>query len=378
MIHRPHSAAKVTCSPVGLDREAKMARRVRKGIAERAGLAPGSLVNPGPPNVGTTEITIIEYDEARFQELLEQNVDACLRCRDHPPVAWISVEGLHEAETITGLGEGFELHSLVLEDILSANQRPKMDDLEDYLFIVLRMPYLDENSGVVEHQQISLVLGATFVLSFQEADEEVFAPIRERIRSAKGRIRRLGADYLAYALIDAVVDGYFVVLEGLGEKLEFLEEELVAGVSTESLHTLHDLKREMIFLRKSVWPMREVVGRLARGESSLIRDSTEVYLRDVYDHAIQVMDMVETFRDMLSGMLDIYLSSLSNRMNEIMKVLTVIATLFIPLTFVAGVYGMNFKHMPELEWRWGYLLVWVVMFVVAALMLLYFRRKKWL
>ena len=344
----------------------------------RAKLPPGEIVHLGSPGVETTEITIMEYDEAHFQEVRKQNVDVCFRCREHPPVVWISIEGLHEAETITGLGEGFELHPLVLEDVLSANQRPKMDDLEDYLFILLRMPYLDKNSGVVEHQQISLVLGATFVLSFQEADEDVFAPIRERIRSAKGRIRRLGADYLAYALIDTLVDSYFVVLERLEEKLDLLEEELVANARPETLHMIHDLKREMIFLLKSVWPMREVVGRLTRGESSLVRDSTEVYFRDVYDHAFQVMDIVETFRDMLSGMLEMYLSSVSNQMNEIMKVLTIIATLFIPLTFIAGVYGMNFKHMPELEWRWGYLLVWVVMFVVAALMLLYFRRKKWL
>jgi len=378
MIHRPHSVAKVTCSPMGLDREAKMARRTRKGMVGRAKLPPAEIVHSGSPGVETTEITIMEYDEAHFQEVRKQNVDVCFRCREHPPVVWISIEGLHEAETITGLGEGFELHPLVLEDVLSANQRPKMDDLEDYLFIVLRMPYLDKNSGVVEHQQISLVLGATFVLSFQEADEDVFAPIRERIRSAKGRIRRLGADYLAYALIDTVVDSYFVVLEGLEDRLDLLEEELVANARPETLHMIHDLKREMIFLLKSVWPMREVVGRLTRGESSLVRDSTEVYFRDVYDHAFQVMDTVETFREMLSGMLEMYLSSISNRMNEIMKVLTIIATLFIPLTFITGVYGMNFKHMPELEWRWGYLLVWVVMFVVAALMLLYFRRKKWL
>lgn len=352
--------------------------RLAEGVAGKAGLPPGELVHPRLPRVGGTRITIIEYDETRFQEVREQNVDACFRCRERSPVIWISAEGLHEVETIARLGEGFGLHPLVLEDILNANHRPKMDDLEGCLFIVLEVPYLDQNSGAVEHQQISLVLGSSFVLSFQEADGDVFAPIRERIRNAKGRIRKMGADYLAYALIDMVVDDYFVVLEEFGEKLEFLEKELVENVSLEALHMIHGLKREMIFLRKSIWPMREVVGRLARGESSLIRDSTEIYLRDVYDHTIQVMDTVETFRDMLSGMLDMYLSSISNRMNEIMKVLTIMATLFIPLTFVAGVYGMNFRYMPELEWRLGYPLVWVVMLVVVAFMLLYFRKKKWL
>jgi len=229
-------------------------------------------------------------------------------------------------------------------------------------------------------EQVSLILGPNFVISFQEEGKEgdLFEVVRERLRSSKGKLRKMGADYLLYALLDAIVDGYFVILERLGERIEVLEEELLANPSQLTLQNIHTMKREMIFLRKSVWPLREVISGLQRGESPLITETTGPYLRDVYDHTIQVIDAVESFRDMLAGMLDIYLSSISNRLNEVMKLLTIIATIFIPLTFIVGVYGMNFKLMPELEWRWGYPAVWLVMVVVAGLMLAFFRRKRWL
>jgi magnesium transporter len=226
--------------------------------------------------------------------------------------------------------------------------------------------------------QLSLVFGKNFVVSFQEKPGDMFDPVRERLRQGKGRLRKMGADYLAYALLDAVVDHYFVVLENLGERVEALEEELVVDPSQETLHKIHALKREMIFLRKSVWPLREVVAKLERAESELIKDSTEIFFRDVYDHTIQVIDNIETFREILAGMLETYLSSVSNRMNQVMKVLTIIATIFIPLTFLAGVYGMNFEHMPELKWRFGYFLVWGVMIALGVGMAVAFRRRKWL
>jgi magnesium transporter len=229
----------------------------------------------------------------------------------------------------------------------------------------------------VAAEQVSLILGPNYVISFQEG-EDVFEPLRERIKSGKGRIRKMGADYLAYALLDSIVDNYFAVLEKLGEAVEFLEEKLVTDPTRDTLHAIHNLKREMIFLRRSVWPLREVLGSLERGESPLVKDSTEVFFRDVYDHTIQVIDTIETFRDMLSGMLDIYLSSISNRLNEVMKVLTIIATLFIPLTFLVGVYGMNFKYMPELGLRWAYPVLWAIMVGTAVAMLIYFRKKRWL
>jgi magnesium transporter len=227
-------------------------------------------------------------------------------------------------------------------------------------------------------EQISLILGPSFVISFQEREGDVFDPIRERIRSGKGRIRKMGADYLAYALLDAIVDDYFIVMEKLGERIEFLEEELVKRPLPETLQTIHHLKREMIFFRKAVWPLREVIGSLERGELPLVKETTRIYLRDVYDHTIQVIDTIETFRDMVSGMLDIYLSSVSNRLNSVMKVLTIIATIFMPLTFLAGIYGMNFKHMPELEWKWGYPAVWIAVILISVSMLTYFKKKGWL
>ena len=293
-------------------------------------------------------------------------------------VTWVNVDGIHLLAETAAMGDCLELHPLVLEDVANTNQRPKAEDYGDYLYVVLKMLAYDDEANQTTSEQISLVLGPDYVVSFQERPGDVFGAIRERICSAKGRIRKMGADYLAYCLLDALVDNYFVVLEKIGDRIELLEDELVNDPIAGTLHEIHNLKREMIFLRKSVWPLREVIGALQRGESKLIQHSTGIYLRDVYDHTIQVIDTAETFRDMLSGMLDIYLSSVSNRMNEVMKVLTIIATIFIPLTFLAGVYGMNFKHMPELQWVWAYPALWLVMLAIALVMLLYFHRRKWL
>jgi magnesium transporter len=264
-----------------------------------------------------------------------------------------------------------------LEDILNTDQRPKIEDFDDYIYIVLRLINYNQDREVTS-EQISLILGRNFVISLQESDGEVFAPILERLRTSKGRIRKSGADYLVYTLMDLIVDNYFVVLEKFGEALEYLEEEVVTKPSTQTLQDIHRFKYDMIMLRKSVWPLREVIGRLERRESDLIQEATGIYFKDVYDHTIVAIDNIETYRDILSGMLDIYLSSISNRLNEIMKVLTIIATIFMPLTFLAGVYGMNFKHMPELEWTWGYPASLGLMLVISLSMLIYFRKKKWL
>jgi magnesium transporter len=352
-------------------------KRTRKQ-SKKAGLPPGSLVFTGERKLETARITIIDYDENAFQERQVDRVEECFPFKTTPTVTWINIDGLHEVKIIEDIGTHFGLHPLTLEDILHTGQRPKFEDLDSYLFVVLMMLRFDDESQTVLSEQVSLVLGPNFAISFQENIGDVFEQIRDRIRNAKGRIRKMGADYLMYTLLDAVVDSYFGILEKLGEKIEFLEEELVSNPTDRTLRQIHDLKREMVFLRKSVWPLRELINGLERSESVLIEESTGVYLRDVYDHTIQVIDTVESFRDMVSGMLDIYLSSISNRMNAVMKVLTIIATIFIPLTFVAGIYGMNFEHMPELKWRYGYAAVWLVMLVVAGLMILYFRRKKWL
>ena len=249
----------------------------------------------------------------------------------------------------------------------------------DHPVIAVRNAQFDFTTiGIIKAEQVSVILGSNFVISFQEIPGDVFDPIRDRIRNAKGRIRKMGADYLAYALLDAIVDNYFIILEKLGEKIEDMEEALVQNPTPETLQTIHHLKRETIFLRKSVWPLREVINSLERKESALIQEKTLIYIRDVYDHTIQVIDSVETFRDLVSGMLDIYLSSISNKMNNVMRVLTIIATIFIPLTFVAGIYGMNFKFMPELEWPMSYPLVWIIMIGITLSMIVYFRKKEWL
>ena len=344
----------------------------------KAGLPPGTLVHVGEQKSETVRITYIDYDEKQFQEKEAIGIEECFHFKDTPTTTWINIDGVHNVELIEKIGAKYDLHPLILEDILNTEQRPKFEDYEKYLFIVFKMLRYNEYKQKIESEQVSVVLGQNFVISFQARVGDVFEQIRDRIRSAKGRIRKMGPDYLAYSLIDAIVDGYFTILEKLGEKIELLEEQLVAEPTEKTLQQIHRLKREMIVLRKSVWPLREVIGSLQRTESKLISDVTSIYLRDVYDHTIQVIDTIESFRDMVTGMVDIYLSSISNRMNAVMKVLTIIATIFIPLTFIAGVYGMNFKYMPELQWRWGYPVILLVMVLVAAVMLLYFRRKKWL
>jgi magnesium transporter len=292
-------------------------------------------------------------------------------------VAWIHIDGLQDIHLLEQIGSIFNLHPLTLEDILNTDNRPKCEDHDTYFYIVLRLFREDADDGFVP-EQISIVLGSNWLISLQEKEEKLFDPVRDRLRNEKGRLRKAGADYLAHALLDAIVDSLFPVLDKFGEKVEIIEGKLVGRPSPEILRAIQALKREMIFLRKSTWPLREMIGGLARSDSPLIHESSVIYFRDIYDHVVQVIDTIETYRDMLSGMLDIYLSSVSNRMNEIMKVLTLIATIFMPLTFLAGVYGMNFKYMPELEWHWGYFALWGVMVVIALMMLEYFRRKKWL
>ncbi len=356
----------------------KKPRLTNKRNSKKAGLAPGTLVYVGDERAEAVRITCMDYDEKEFLEKQVPNIQECFPFKSTPTVTWINVDGLKDVQTIEKLGKEFELHTLMLEDILHTGQRPKFEDFDKYAFVVLRMLAYNEQTQAIDSEQISLVLGPNYVISFQERVGDVFDPIRDRIRNAKGRIRKLGPDYLAYALLDAIVDSYFMILEKIGERIETMEEDLLADPNERTLHQIHIMKREMLSLRKSVWPLRELISSLERCESGLISDTTDVYLRDLYDHTIQVIDTVESFRDMVSGMLDIYLSSISNRMNAVMKVLTIIATIFIPLTFVAGIYGMNFENMPELKWRYGYFMVWLVMLGVGTMMVLYFRKKKWL
>jgi magnesium transporter len=352
--------------------------KLMKKRSKKAGLPPGTLIHIGEKKTEEIKITIMDYDEAQFQEKEAKTFEECFPYKGRSTVTWINVDGIHQVQALEKLGECFELHPLTLEDILNTDQRPKIEDFGEYMYVVLKMFSYEDKSNEILTEQVSLILGANFVLSFRETMGDVFNQIRERIRSGKGKIRKMGADYLVYALLDAIVDNYFIILEKIGEQIEFLEEKLVINPVPETLNIIHKLKREMLFFRKSVWPLREVISVLERGESQLIKGSTKIFFRDVYDHNIQIIDTVETLREMLSGMLDIYLTGISNRLNAVMKVLTIIATIFMPLTFIAGVYGMNFKFMPELEWRWGYPLILLIMIAIGILMLFYFKRKKWL
>lgn len=352
--------------------------KLSKKRSEKTGLPPGTLVHIGEKKAEKVNISLIDYDETQFQHQESVTVEEAVPFKEKPTVTWLTVTGLHEVKIVEEIGKAFNIHPLLLEDIVHTGQRPKLEDFGDYLFFVLKMLTYDEDTSEVLAEQVSLILGPHFVISFQENEGDVFNPVRERIRNSKGRIRKLGSDYLAYALIDAIVDNYFVILEHFGEKIEVLQEEVLSQPGPDTLQIIQATKRDMIFLRKSVWPLREAISVLYRGESSLITDGVIPYLRDVYDHTIQVIDSIETSRDMISGTLDVYLSSVSNKMNEVMKVLTIIATIFIPITFIAGVFGMNFKYMPELEWRWSYPIVWLVMLTAGISMLIGFRRRKWL
>ena len=354
-----------------------MAKFIKK-LSKKAGLVPGTLVHIGEKKTESVKITVFDYDAERFQEKVADRVEDIFPFKDTPTVTWINVNGLHDTSIIENIGKHFELHPLVQEDVVNTGQRPKLEDFEKYIFVSLKMLYYDEKQEGIIIEQVSLVIGSNFVISFQEQEGDVFDPIRDRIRQAKGRIRKMGADYLAYALTDSIVDNYFSILEKFGEDMEKVEEELAVNPKPEVLNVIHKLKRDAILLRKSVWPLREIISSLQRGESPLIRENTVIYFRDVYDHTIQVVDTIEAFRDMVSGLLDIYLSSLSNKMNEVMKVLTIFAAIFIPLTFVAGIYGMNFKYMPELEWHWGYFGVLGLMAIVGVSLLFFFKRKKWM
>jgi magnesium transporter len=355
-----------------------MVEKVKKRSV-KTGLPPGSLVHVGTHHTVESRIRILDYDEQKVHEKKEALLEECVPFRDTDSVTWIDIEGLQDLGLLERLGNSYGLHPLILEDILNTDQRAKSDDMENYIYIVLKMLDFDPVSMEIVSEQVSIVFGRNFVISIQEGREgDLFEPLRERIRNGKGRIRKMGPDYLAYSLLDTIIDHYFIILEKFAERIETLEENLVSDPEPETLHQIHSMKREMIFLRKSAWPLRELIYNLEKSDSNLIQTTTKVYLRDIYDHAVHIIDSIETYRDMLSSMLDIYLSSVSNRMNQVMKVLTIIATIFMPLTFLAGVYGMNFKFMPELGWRWGYPLVLLIMLSVGGVMIYYFNKKNWL
>lgn len=357
--------------------------RLIKRMSEKIGKAPGSLTFIGEKHLEKVKITIMDYDAEHLQEKDVERIEDCFPFKETPTVTWINISGIHDVAVVEKLGSHFGLHPLVQEDILNTGQRPKLEDSDEYFYIALKMIYIEMDKDYFSSEQVSIIFGDNFVISFQEKEGDVFDPVRERIRKTIPRTRMLGADYLAYSLIDAVVDNYFTVLEHLGEGIERIEDVLINQPSPHNLETIHDMKRELILMRKRIWPLREVISALSRSDSKLIHDYTDPYIRDLYEHVIQVIDTVETFRDMVSGLIDMYLSSVSNKMNEVMKVLTIIATIFIPLSFLAGVYGMNFDrsigewNMPELGFAYGYVGFWVIALAVGVGLFVFFKRKGW-
>lgn len=349
-----------------------------KKQSHKVGMPPGTYVHVGEKKMEKVLITVMDYNEKKYEFKEVEKVEDIFPYKDNPNVTWINIYGLHEMDILEKIGDHFGIHTLVLEDIANTAHQPKMEIFDDFLFIVLKMIWFNDNDDELQAEQISLIFGQNFVLCFQERKGDVFNSIRERIKIGNARLRKYGADFLTYRIMDVIVDNYFLVLEKLGDKIETLDEEVLDNPEKDTVQKIHDLKRSLLFLRKSIWPLREVVNTITREESSLFKKTTFPFLRDLYDHVIQVIDTLETYRDLVSGLLDMYMTNMSNKMNEVMKVLTIIATIFIPLTFLAGIYGMNFDFMPELHWRYSYPIVWFVMIVVFAGMILFFKRKKWL
>lgn len=342
------------------------------------GQVPGTMVYTGSKTNQKLFIESFDYNMDFIHEQEHANIEDVLKFKTTDTITWINVNGLNNTKEIQRIGEYYNLHNLILEDIVNTSQRPKIDEYDDYIFVVLKMLYYDEDENIVA-EQVSFILGDNYVLTFQEAEGDVFDSVRDRLRFAKGRIRGLGSDHLLYALIDAVVDHYFIVNETMGNKIEDLEDLLFSGIVKDDLNKqVLELKKELLKVRRVIFPLREIIGRIEKGDHKLIKERTIQFYRDIYDHTIQLSDTIDIYREMIFSLMDMYMTSISNKMNEVMKVLTIMATIFIPLTFIAGIYGMNFEYMPELDYRYSYYILWAVMIVVFLGMLFYFKRKKWL
>ncbi len=341
------------------------------------GLPPGSLLYTGKEQTDKISISIIEYTEDQIIEKNDVSIQECLERIQTPAMTWIQVYGVSDPSMIASIGSRFQLHALILEDIVSTGQRSKIDIYQDQVFIVARLLQYEEM--ILKDEQISIVFGCNYLISFLEDKKDIFEPIKERLHQGINRIRKQGSDYLAYTLLDTIADYYFVVLEKANNYLDKLEEQLTHPIpGAHLLQKIQHIKRDMIILRKAVWPMRDVINRFLRLESTLISSTTQVYLKDVYDHVVQTIDIIEGFRDVVAGMMDVYLSNINIRTNEIMKVLTIVSTIFVPLTFISSLYGMNFEFMPELKTHWGYPIVLLIMGIIACSMLIFFYRKKWI
>ncbi len=344
----------------------------------KVGMPPGSLVHIGHVQESQTYISAIEYNKETYHEYVPTSLDEILAKLSSDTLTWVTIEGLSDTRLIEQIGQHFHIHPLVLEDILNTHQRPKFEEYDDYLYIVAKCLMHEGNEFSINYEQVSLLVLKNIVFTFKERKDTLLAPVHQQIKSSKGRFRALGSDFLTYAILDAIVDQSFFLIDALDDSVTKLEDELYAHANQRTLNKIQRLKREIISIRRSISPMREMLAAMLRSESELISEHTHIYLRDVSDHSIRVLESIESYRDILSGLLDIYLSSISNKMNEVMKVLTIFASIFIPLTFLAGIYGMNFEYMPELHWKWAYPTLWGAFILIPSVLLYYFKKRKWL
>ncbi|WP_066225485.1 magnesium/cobalt transporter CorA [Formosa haliotis] len=355
-------------------------KKPRQKPKQKPGLSPGTIVYTGEKESQKLYIECFNYSPEHIYEKELKTIEEAFKYKSETTneVTWININGLNHIDAIEKIGAHYNIHPLILEDIANISQRPKFDEFVHYISVNMKMLYYDANDGL-SSEQISFILGHNYVLSFQEAEGDVFDDLRERIRQGKGRIRTLGSDYLLYALIDNVVDHYYVVIEAIGEKIEDLEDDLFNGLAKDHVTTqIQDLKREILRIRRAIFPLRDIINRIEKSEHSLINEKTLPFFQDVYDHTVQINENTEIYREMVWGLMDMYMTSISNKMNEVMKVLTIISTIFIPLTFIAGIYGMNFDKMPELHYKHSYPILLGVMAVMFIIMIIYFKRKKWL
>jgi magnesium transporter len=349
-----------------------------RNISEKTGLPPGSLVHVGHVLETESRISVIDYSKDNVEQRVVQSIDEIAQYKDSDTVTWIIIEGLTNVEIVESIGNAFNIHSLVLEDILNTHQRPKFEEYDGYLYIVLKSILPKEATFSVNYEQISILLLKNCVFTFKEKTDDVLLPVIQRIKSSEGRFRSLGTDYLTHAILDTIVDQNFALIDSLDRTVDSIEAELLTSPTSDTLNTIQGIKREIINIRRYVSPLRELLASLLRSESEIIQEKTHIYFRDVLDHTLRATEAIDSYRDILSGLLDIYISSVSNKMNEVMKVLTVFASIFIPLTFIAGIYGMNFEYMPELKWKWAYPTLWLAFITIPAVLLVYFKKKKWL
>ena len=351
----------------------KRASKYKKKI----GLSPGSIIYTGNKESQEFFVESFDYYKDKLEEKVHPNVEEIYDLKTSNSISWININGLSHVKEIEKIGNHFNLHALTLEDIVNTAHRPKIDDYSDYIFIVLKMLYYNKNEEIV-NEQVSFILGDNYVISFQEADGDVFDGLRERIRNPKGRIRNMGSDYLLYALMDAIADHYFIVIESVSHKIEDLEDDLFTGFSQEEIsNQIQNLKREILKIRRAIFPLREIINKIEKNDSNFIKSTTIPYFRDIYDHVIQVSENIEIYREMIWGLMDMYMTNISNKMNQVMKVLTIISTIFIPLTFLAGIYGMNFDNIPELHYKYSYFILWGIMILMFLAMIYFFKKKKW-